>query len=231
MNRTKTIAVFAGIFAIAMTTYGLSGVSASPLVLASIPQASEGMTTMGHVEYTLYDADQRVKQYVQGDNFVVETGTDCVGEYVFGTTDSATCTSTGTAFQYVAIGNATTPDAATTDSELDTDGGSGCASSTVDGEQARKLVDVSQTDNSGSGTEVVLDTLTDTFKFDSTNATTVTQSGVFNDQVGTVAANGSCGTLGASGTDWEMFAIKDLSPSVVTSAGDTLAVQWTITIN
>ena len=40
MNRTKSIALFAGIFAIAMTTYGLSGASASPMAIAAIPQAA-----------------------------------------------------------------------------------------------------------------------------------------------------------------------------------------------
>lgn len=232
MNRTKTIALFAGIFAIAMTTYGLSGVSASPMVMASIPQAQDGMGMLGHVEYTVLDSNQNVKQYLQSDNVVVRTGTDCAGEFIFGTTNSATCTSTGTAYQYIAIGNATTPDAAATDIELDVDGGTGCATSTVDGEQARKLVTPTQTDNDGSGTDVVLDVLTDTFKFDANNATTVTQSAIFNDNVATTASNGSCSSLGAAGTDWEMFSIQDLSGGgVVVSDGDSLAVKWTITIS
>ena len=233
MNRTKIIAVFAGIFAIAMTTYGLSGVSASPMIMASIPQTAEEIGMLGHVEYTVLDSSENVKAYLQSDNVVVRTGTDCAGEQVFGTTNSATCTSTGSVFQYIAIGNATTPDASATDSELDTDGGSGCASTSVDGEQARKLVTPTQTDNSGSGTVVTLDVLTNTFKFDANNATTVTQSAIFNDDVSAKSATtGSCTTLGTAGTDWNMFSIQDLSGGgVVVSSGDSLAVKWTITIS
>lgn len=232
MNRTKTIALFAGIFAIAMTTYGLSGVSASPMVMASIPQAQDGMGMLGHVEYTVLDSNQNVKQYLQSDNIVVRTGTDCSGELIFGATDSTTCTSTGTTYRYIAIGNATATAPDGTEEELDFSSSSGCATSSNAGEQARKLVTPTQTDNTGSGTDVVLDVLTDTFKFDSTNATTVKQSAIFNDNVATTAANGSCSSLGAPGTDWDMFSIQNLSGGgVVVSDGDSLAVKWTITIS
>ena len=233
MNRTKIIAVFAGIFAIAMTTYGLSGVSASPMIMASIPQTAEEVGMLGHVEYTVLDSSENVKAYLQSDNVVVRTGTDCAGEQVFGTTNSATCTSTGSVFQYIAIGNGT-QGAAATNSEL-AKSGSGCAGGSPgdEGEQARKLVTPTQTDNSGSGTVVTLDVLTNTFKFDANNATTVTQSAIFNDDVSAKSATtGSCTTLGTAGTDWNMFSIQDLSGGgVVVSSGDSLAVKWTITIS
>ena len=231
MNRTKSIALFAGIFAIAMTTYGLSGVSTSSMAMASIPQTQEGMGMLGHVEYTVLDSSNAVKAYLQTDNVVVQTGTDCAGETVFGTTNSATCVGTGTTFRYIGIGNATGT-AAATDTELDFSVATGCATSSNDGEQARKLVTPTQVDNSGAGTVVTLDVLTNTFKFDAGNATTVTQSALFNDDIATTAADGSCGTLGAAGTDWNMFSIQDLSGTgVVVSAGDSLAVKWTITIS
>jgi len=234
MNRTRTIAIFAGIFAIAMTTYGLSGISASPMAIASIPQASEGVQWLGHVEYTVLDSNQKVKAYLQSDNFVVESGTDCAGTILFGVTSDTECGVT-TPFQYIAIGNATSGTAATTDLELAFETTSTCAATgDNNGEQARKLVVptvVLNATGNGGATQIELDVGLDTFKFDALNATIVAQSGLFNAQVNTVAPDGSCQTLGVEGTDWEMFAIQDLSGGGVTvAAGDSLAVKWTITI-
>ena len=65
MNRTKSIALFAGIFAIAMATYSLSGVSASPMIMASIPQTAEEVGMLGHVEYTVLDSSENVKAYLE----------------------------------------------------------------------------------------------------------------------------------------------------------------------
>lgn len=232
MNRTKTIAMFAGIFAIAMTTFGLSGSFASTMVMAPIPQAQEGVGMLGHVEYTVLDSNQVVKAYLQTDNVVVRDGTDCAGELIFGTASGGNCDVAGT-FQYIAIGNGTQA-ATEDDSELEKSG-SGCAGGSPgdEGEQARKLVTPTITvANSGSGTQVELDVGTNTFKFDANNATTVTQSGLFNAAITTTASDGSCGTLGTAGSTWEMFSIQDLSGGGVSvTSGDSLAVKWTITIS
>ncbi len=231
MNRTKSIAVFAGIFAIAMTIYGLSGVSASPMMMAAVPQTQESMGMLGHVEYTVLNSNQAVKAYLQTDNVVVYDGIDCAGELIFGTSAGGNCDVAGT-FEYIAIGNGT--QAATVDNAELERSGAGCAGGAGDeGEQARKLVDPTITvAAAGSDTQVELDVGTDTFKFDQYNAITVTQSGIFNAYITTRAADGSCGTLGTPGTTWEMFAIQDLSGGGVTvSDGDSLAVKWTITIS
>ena len=228
MNRTKSIAVFAAIFAVAMTTYGLSGASASPMAVASIPQTYEGMGMLGHVEYTVLDADNTVKAYLQSDNLVTRGGTDCVAEQVFtGAAGSTSCADADATFRYIAIANGTAG-ADDTDQDLEEATGVACGAGNT-GEQARKLVVPTQTDDGdGLGTVVVLDVGTDTFKFDAGNATTITMSGLFNADVGTTAADGSCSTLG---TAFEMFAIQDLPSPVTVSAGDSLAVKWTITIN
>jgi len=154
MNRTRSIALFAGIFAIAMTTYGLSGISASPMIMASVPQTQEAVGILGHVEYTLLDSNQQIKAYLQTDNVVVDTGKDCAGQQIFGAAQGAgTCERT-TAFTYIAIGNGSqTADIA--DIQLD---GDACATSSVVGELARKLVVPSIDQGSagiGVGTEVV----------------------------------------------------------------------------
>ncbi len=215
-----------------MTTYSLSGVSSSPMALASVPQTQEAMGMFGHFEYTAYDSNGNVKAYLQTDNVVVEDGTDCAGARLFDTTTDGDC-GNDAAFQYIAIGNGA---AAATDVELDTATTATCASTSNAGEMARKLVvpDVTVT-NVGSGTQVELDVGTDTFKFDVNNATTVTQSGIFNGDIlikdTTEPGDGSCVATGVIGTQSEMFAIQDLTGGgVAVSAGDSLAVKWTITI-
>jgi len=241
MNRTQSVALFAGIFAIAMTTYGLSGVSASPMMLAPTSQTAEGVAMLGHVEYVVYDENNQITSYLQSDNVVVEDGLDCVGELLFGDDGSGGATSCGGVgvstnnFDWIAIGNHTDAAPATdgTEDQLDTEGGSGCADSTVNGEMARKQVTPVQTDapDVATGTIVVLDVLTDTFSFDAANATTITQSGLFNNGTTNELANGACNTLGVPHTNWEMFAIKNLSGTgVQVNDGDSLAVKWTITI-
>ena len=68
MNRKMTVALFAGIFAIAMTTVSLSGASASTMVLASTPQAQSEVSMLGHVEWTVLDENNNIKRYLQSDN-------------------------------------------------------------------------------------------------------------------------------------------------------------------
>ena len=108
--------------------------------MASIPQAQEGVGVLGHVEYTVLDSDLAIKKYLQTDNVVVLKGLDCAGEYLFGTSDSTTCTSdsgsTTALFQFIAIGNGSQTAAALgTDTELEDDASGGCGNG-VDGEQA-----------------------------------------------------------------------------------------------
>ena len=240
MNRTKSIALFAGIFAIAMTTLGLSEVSSTQMMTSSLPQSQEGVGMLGHVEYKVLDSNDVVKGYYQADNIVVYVGTDCTSELLFGAIDgtgTSACLQPANQFNYIAIGNGT--DASLDGDEIELESGAGqgsgrCAVTAVagqDGEQARKLVAPTISVNAaGAGTQVVLEPTT-TFKFDAGNATTVLQSGIFNGNNGisaTAGQEGMCATYNAA--NWDMFSYQNLGAGVVVSAGDSLAVKWTITI-
>jgi len=222
MNRIHSIALFAGVFAVAMGTLGItgfSGVSAMPLMTEAIPQTQDRAGILGHVTYTLFDADNNIKQYVQGDNVVVEVGRNCIASHIFQSTlDGVKCNGATGDFNFIAIGNVTTASSANTDIQLDFEGTSTCAvtGDASDGEMARvgiTLVEGDIVNATGStGTKVTLETLGDeTFTFDASNATTVTQSGLFDAQVATVAANGACGTLGTPGVNGNMFAIQTIA--------------------
>ena len=237
MNRIHTIALFAGVFAVAMGTLsftGFSSVSAIPLMTEAIPQTQAQAGILGHVTYTLFNADGDIKSYAQGDNVVVIVGKNCIASHIFNDAEDGagenTCNGRTADFNYIAIGNATTPDAADTDSQLDTDGGTGCATAAVDGEMARVQVTPSITNaTAGNGAVVVLETLGDqTFTFDNSNDTAVRQSGLFDGAVSVQDANGQCTTLGENLGIWNMFSIQDIS--VTTTDGDSLSIKWTITI-
>lgn len=229
MNRLKTIVLFAGIFGISLGTISLSGVSATSMMVSAAPQTQAGFDMLGHVEYKVLDDSGAIKQYLQGDNIVVIGGKDCVARHVFENSTGTVCPGGNNEFQYIAIGNHTaagTP--VNTLSALGTDG-AGCASTSVNGEMARKQVVPSFTAaNSGTGTIVVLDTTSAPFNFGATNATTVMQSGIFNGPEAAVDGSGQCTTLGTA----SMFSVQDLNSDtgIIVSNGDSLSVKWTITV-
>ena len=91
MNRLKTIALFAGIFAISLGAVSLSGYSATSLMVSAEPQTT-GFDMLGHVEYKVLDQTGVVKHYLQGDNIVVISGKDCVAKLVFENSTTTVCT-------------------------------------------------------------------------------------------------------------------------------------------
>jgi len=244
MNTQKSIAVFAAIAAIAMTTIGLTSESTTLMVA---PQESNGIDMLGHIEFTVRDSNEQIIKYVQGDNSVVDAGKDCVAEYMFGVDDTDNCILAGTlAFNNIAIGNGTQGGVIPTRSDLlqlTNSSNVGCATAGAYGEINRfggtsvdgvTISTTTSADNSTGpfGTVVELNTGT-AFAFDSSNATVVTQSGIFS---GTGYNADQCsGTDVASATGvltGDMFAIQELNTAngITVTDGDSLSVKWTITI-
>jgi len=245
MNRQKSIALFAAIAAVAMTAIGLTGVSATTLMVSSVPQSQEGMGMLGHVEYTLRGSDDQVKGYFQSDNIVVDDGKDCVGVRTFGAATAQGCNVDRT-FAYIAIGNQTDGALVGTESQLSFTTSTCADTGAASGEMARKLVIpeiVIGADNTGAtiGTAVQLE-VDNAFTFDDNNKTDVEQSAIFNYratdgtyteyETGAGTDTGQCGTPGAVDTDWNMFAIQNLNSGagITVTDGDSLSVKWTITI-
>lgn len=241
MNRTLSVGMFAGIFAIAMGAIFLTGDSAETFMVASVPQTqtTQGLGMIGHVEYTVRDEANQIKSYVQTDNIVTEMGKNCVAKTLFDQSDSVGDCVGVTEYQYIAIGNHTAagvPDGTETTMDNEASSTLGCANdaATGHGEMARKLVDPVITEV-GADTQIVLDTSGDPFEFRAVNATsttTVMQSGVFNGDVNSRdATNGHC--LDAQGgTVADLFAIQDLNldAGITVTSGDSLSVKWTITV-
>ena len=239
MKRITTIVLFAGIFAVAAGVIGLSGNSATPLMIAATPQSPEVVGMLGHIEYTLMDDAGIVKAYRQTDNIVTQDGANCSADAIFGTT-SGTCTAEAD-FAYIGIGNQTltggTSHLGITNRTLadatDNDTGT-CALTGAGGDMARRLVTPTVTAAAGgtSGAVVILNTDVP-FTFDVSNATDVIDSGVFNDiyQGGPYTDN-ICGGTNTAGTHWNMFArqLLNAETGITVSEGDSLSVKWTITV-
>ncbi len=241
MKRTTTIVLFASIFAVAVGTLGLSGSSATTLMVAA-PQSPELVGMLGHVEYKVMDFSGNIVKYMQSDNVVVNDGEDCSADAIFG---QGTCVGAiGTDyFDYISIGNGSSGNIDPTNSTLSDMDSPGveddigvCATSGVagGGDMARRLVNPQHTAASGTtGAVVVLDTSAVPFTFDQNNATVVIDSGIFNEDYSTPAANDQCiGTAGTAGTDWDMFSRQLLNGAtgITVNDGDSLSVKWTITV-
>ena len=252
MKRITTIVLFASIFAVAVGTLGLSG-NATTLMVSPALQTQENVGMLGHVEFKLVDGFGQIKQYVQNDNVVVIAGKDCAAQYLFQPTGpaGALCldyTGTPAAFTYIGIGNGSSANIDISNQTLaDNVGGSGLsddatgtcstngsgAGTVGGGDMARRNVTASF-DSSVSSRTVILDTSSDPFTFDVSNATVVFDSGIFNADYDTPTGNHECGGVNTAGNggDWNMFSRQLLNdPAGITvSDGDSLSVKWTIQV-
>ena len=241
MNRTNTIGLFAGIFAIAMGAVALNSDSATSFMVSAVPQNQEEFGFIGHVEYNVLDEAGQIKAYMQSDNIVVEEGLNCAALAIFQDADSVTggsCADGSKDFRYIAIGNysatGASPLASLEALEVGASASSGCAVSggsspdpTHGGEMSRKFVDPTF-EETGGDTVVTLE-LANPFTFDASNATSVMQSGIFND-ASSQNAQGHCNDVTTNTPD--AFAIQDLNTDtgIAVTDGDSLSVKWTITV-
>jgi len=204
MKRAITIGLLGAILAVAVGFISTNAISATPFLMAGNQVGpNESVYMLGHVEYTVKGADGQIKQYVQGDNAIVEKGKDCAAQLIFDRGDTTACTFNGDGFNFIAVGNAT---GAVDGTELQLDAGAGT------GEIDRVAGNVTIVT---SGTDAVATITTGTpFAFTGISTTIVQQSGLFDDGA---AAGGN------------MFSMRDNLGINVTSA-DTLAVTWKITL-
>ncbi len=206
MKRTMTIGLLGAVLAVAVGFISTNAISATPFLMAGNElDTNESAYMIGHVEYTVRDADGQVKQYAQGDNLIVEKGKDCAAQMIFDNSSSTACTITSgtTGFNFIAIGNAT---GTVSGDELQLD--TGASVGEIDRTPGTVTIDTS-----GINTIATITTTTP-FAFTSISSTTVQQSGLFDD--GTPVSG-------------NMFAMRDALAIPVTSA-DTLAVTWKITL-
>jgi len=174
---------------------------------------------IGHVTYELRGADGNIKHYSQSDNVIVDVGTDCAATAIFDITDASTICALGTdnGFSFIAIGNSTNafPLASVDDTALDNDG--------VNGEVDRLdgTVGITPADTLGTGADTTVSIVSPAFTFNTLGpaGTVITQSGLFDSDVG--------------GSD-NMFSVRDIpgqsGTGLAVTNADTLSITWTITL-
>ncbi len=215
MKRYTSLALI-GVLVVGMAGFiSLDAISATSFVtMKAASDIHETGQMIGHVTYELRDADGNIKHYFQSDNVIVERGTNCAAVAIFNATDdSGVCTlGADGGFSFIAIGNSTNtlPLASVDDTALDNDG--------TNGEMNRLDGAVTITEANGGDTTVSIVSPAFTFTDLGTTGTLITQSGLFDSDVG--------------GTD-NMFSIRDIPPvgtGLQVSNADTLSVTWTITL-
>ena len=163
-----------------------------------------------------------------------------------GQTNDGTCIENSAAFTYIGIGNGTLTGATThlgvanatladaTDDDTGTCSNTDAGVGTVGGgDMARRNV-TATTNVGGTQRIVTLDTSSQPFTFNDSNATNVIDSGLFNADYSTVnPLTHTCdGTVNTAGADWNMFSRQLLNgiTGISVSTGDSLSVKWTITV-
>ena len=158
---------------------------------------SDDSVLQGHFTYTLRDSEGFVKQTFQTDNLVVNEGMECVGDFVFGTTE---CTGEAV-FQYLAVGTATV-------APVDGDTALGTESATC-----ARVQDATPVMNTGT-----------------TGQRAITVSSLFSGANCEGEAYGETGLFDAL-TTGNMLATSLISPTITLGSGDTLTIDYTVTIN
>ena len=238
MKRTMTIGLLGAILAVAVGFISTNAISATPFLMAASDVSSDESAYMiGHVEYTVRGADGQIKQYVQGDNLIVDRGRDCAAQSIFDPSDVTTpvCGITTDGFKFIAIGNGTHVDANDQLQLVDSTGtapvyadADGCDSDNTTSdtcEMDRKQATVSI--NSASGSTVVsVSNAADPFTFNH-GGNHANHNGILDDQI-EILESGLFDNGAAVGDN--MFSARSVTGISVTNA-DTLAVTWTITLS
>lgn len=163
---------------------------------------------MGHIEMTLRDSDGNIKEYIQTDNFVTDTGRNCLSENSFGVNSNCAATF----FTFIGLGTNTSASG----EDVGTPLASGCVRSDASDSDTGDVA-------TSAGTSVETITLTVVFGGASSGAggianaaceATITEAGLFNNE---------------SGATGELFAYQTFS-AIAVGNFDTLTVTWTVTI-
>lgn len=216
MKTTLTVAFMGVAVAIAMGVVGVQAISDSNSEIPTL--SSSGLNILGHATFTVTDSEGNVKAYRQTDNAIITTGKDCVSRFLFHNDTAQTniacndseLTNGFTGFRFVALDNTT--------------GVSGLldSSATLAG----------QFTNEVTGWTRATATPTFTPASGTTGTIVAIQSGsvAITDAIGTTNVTRSALMDDVSvGTD-HAAAIINIPNGVSVAAGDSLAVNWQVTV-
>lgn len=202
-----------GIVAAAVGILGVSTMS-SGLSEVGMPEqgTSENGKVMGHLSITLTDPSGNIKAYRQTDNAILNTGFNCAPLALFGTATYGSCSATPSSYKIIALSNTGAAGHDTTLTNLAEVTATGLAASTAD---SNTVTTISAATSGGTASSVT--TLSKTFS---------TTSGASAVTVAAAALQDGTATSGVN-----VFAAKTFGSSITVNPGDSLTVNWAITLS
>lgn len=213
MNKTITIALFGSVFVGAVILLGLTGTNPVAQAVAStstIADNSGGI--LGHITMTVTDNETGdIIAYRQLDNVIVQSGSDCIGARMFGSTSgSQNCGDIAADFKFIEIG---TGGGACSGQPLSTAEALGNDLVVIDDANlVKKLATTIQADAAGG------------------SGTVVTLSVAFNPSAGSHDVNEALLSNNVAAVTGDTLANQCFTPAITITSSDTLTVEWVITI-
>ena len=216
MKTILTVAFMGVAVAIAMGVVGVQAISDSNSEIPTL--SSSGLNILGHATFTVTDSEGNIKAYRQTDNAIITTGKDCVSRFLFHNNTAETniacndseLTSGFTGFRYIALDNTTSVSGL-----LDS---SATLASAFAGEVTGwSRVAATPTFNPASGVTgtIVAIESGSVLITDAIGSTNVTRSALMDDV-----------TVGSD----HAAAIINIPNGVSVATGDSLAVNWQVTV-
>lgn len=217
MKTTMTVAIMGIAVAVAVGVIGVQAISQSNSEIPSL--SSSNLSILGHATFTVTDPDGNIKAYRQTDNAIINQGKDCVARFLFNNATAnpagnncgdTSLTSGFTGFRFIGINNATGVNGV-----LDS---SAALSTFTTGEMTAWTRPTSTpTYTAATGTTGTIVSITSgAVSIGSTiGSTNVTRSALLDDVT--------------SGTD-HAAAIINIPNGVSVASGDTLTVNWSVTV-
>ena len=208
--------------ALAAVSIGLlsTGNIATTAVMTAPSATNTGLAVLGHVESIHRDSEGNIVGYYQNDNAIVNQGSDCAAELLFGTT-GGTCDDTPGTFTWIGINQLYATPTVGIDATNATLEGEPTIGSTYSRHQDTDLSDPAWSVASGAtGTIARIDTEVP-FSFGSGNNTqNVYAAALFSDRL--LANNDPLAILNIT--------TGDSQTGIDVNDGDTLSVTWNITV-
>lgn len=103
--QTRNVALLGLVSAVALGLFAASGINPSALALVgTADNVRENAGFMGHITLTVYDKNGDIKQYLQTDNVIVNSGEDCTGQLLFSSNSASCGIGAGAFFNDIIIG-------------------------------------------------------------------------------------------------------------------------------
>ncbi|EPA05994.1 hypothetical protein [Candidatus Nitrosarchaeum limnium] len=217
MKNATTIGMI-GAIVLAVGVVGINFSDGSIMQKNQPSATQDGGAILGHIEIIQRDSEGNIKAYQQTDNKIINGAKNCVVAVLFGKTSTNTCTiANGTStvtglgkYTFIGLGNTTATMPASTSNDLP-------GEITLGDGLNRAAGTLGTFTNATADAAGAKQVISKTFSYTGSQTNTIYAAGLFNQT-----------TTGATSST---FALKAFPSTVTLTNGDSLTVNWEITIN